>query len=259
MKREKHILAYIADDTEGHKAINEEDHSINFVISTDKVDRDNEIVEVAAVAAAIKDFAKNPVALTYHRHQLDDGTSPVIGVWDTDSFRAFKHHSEMRLRFAVGTDKGAEYWYLYSNRFQKAVSIGFWVLDGAEEKKDNIRYYRITKIELFEISCVPVGANRQALSKTKEIFGDLPELQLQELILSLDEFKTQLTKTIQDQQISLEDKLTEISDLLIPDSDAHARQLLFGAAADPAPSAGDKAEPEQILAALRDAINQYLK
>jgi len=248
-KRQKHMLAFIADEKD---SINADDNSINFVISSDKVDRDRERIEVAAVAGAIKDFSKNPVALACHQHRLSDGKSPVVGNWDTDTFAAKAHHSEMRLKFAVGTDLGKDYWYLYSNKFQRAVSIGFYILDGHEERTGGSRIYVITKIELFEISCVPVGANRQALSKTKEVLGDLPQLEIAELTLQIQELNT----SFKDNLNGLQQQLDEIRDLMVPDSERYAGELL-GANPDSSPSAGTKDNQAEFLNALSNVIKKF--
>jgi len=163
--KEKHFLAYACEEK---SAIDELRRAIRFIVSTDTVDRDNEIVMVDAVANAIKAFAKNPVCLACHRHSLDNGMPPVVGSWDTESFKAMAHSSEMDLIFAT-TELGETWWNLYKNRHVRAISIGFRVLDGAEEVRDSVRIFIITKIELYEISCVPVPANPQALSKLKEV------------------------------------------------------------------------------------------
>ncbi len=161
--REKHFLAYSSNEK---SAIDENARTIRFVISAEEVDRDNEVITVDAVAGAIKGFSDSPVCLACHMHRLDNGMPPVIGSWDTDSFKVLGKRSEMNLRFAT-TDLGEAYWNLYKNRHMRAVSIGFRCLDGREEMKNGVRIYIITKIELYEISAVAVGANRSALSKIK--------------------------------------------------------------------------------------------
>jgi|GEM_PF-4996124 len=67
-----HLLGHVA---KGSGSVDETNRSINFVISTDKVDRDGEVIEVKAVAKAVKAFGKNPVALACHKHRLDDGNA----------------------------------------------------------------------------------------------------------------------------------------------------------------------------------------
>lgn len=207
--RIKHIEAYIA-ETEGKAAIDEATRTIRFIISSGAVDRDNEIVEPSAVAAAIKDFAKNPVCLACHQHKLSDGMPPVVGSWDTESFKATDKRCEMDLRFA-DTPLAQTYWSLYKDKHMRAVSIGFRVLDGHEVLESGKRFFVITKIELYEISCVPVGANRDALSKLKALGdwqADSPN--------NAKSLTDQLTVEFNRLREELFAQLDDIKDLLLP-------------------------------------------
>lgn len=211
LNKEKHFLAFIADGAD-KAAINEEARTIRFVVSSNKLDRDNEIVEPSALAAAIKEFAKNPVCLACHQHKLSDGMPPVVGSWDTDSFREYSNRCEMDLRFAT-TKLGETYWQLYKDKHMRAVSIGFRILEYREEMKDGVRHFIFTKIELYEISCVPVGSNRQALSKLKgfdwtDEKGAVPE--------SVKDYFDNHFKILKE---AIEDHFDDIKTLLIPDAE----------------------------------------
>jgi len=246
--REKFILAFIADAKD---AINEADHSINFVISSDRLDRHNERVEVSAVADAIGGFAANPVALACHLHRLSDGRSPVIGSWDTATFRARAHTSEMRLRFCIDTELGKEYWTLYSQKHMRAVSVGIRILDGHEEVKEGSRIFIITKLELLEISCVPVGANREALSKHKALYSEYADLELSEPRTSEGVFNSDPLKTLLAEQLTtLTGRLDEIKELItlaLPGSDSGSfAAALLSEAADPAEPRADRDDAELI-------------
>jgi hypothetical protein len=83
----------------------------------------------------------------------------------------------MRLQFAAETILGGQYWMLYKARHMRAVSIGFRTLDSREEVQNGKRIRIITRLELFEISCVPVPANPQALAKYKSGFDDTTALE----------------------------------------------------------------------------------
>ncbi|MDH4203617.1 MAG: HK97 family phage prohead protease [Phycisphaerae bacterium] len=249
--KEKHYLGFIAENTE-KAAINEEARTIRFVISSNKLDRDNEIVQTEAIAAAIKDFAKNPVALNCHQHRLETGKSPVIGSWDTDSFKAYKNHCEMDLRFAK-TESGEEYWQLYKDKHMRAVSIGFRVLEYREEKKDGKRYWIITKIELYEISCVPVGANREALSKVKGL-SDFANTNDPNKDLQLS-----ITKSIDERFCQMEDVLAkhleEIKDLILTDDEDGDFSMLDAESDASVDEVNTKAE--QLLEAFQNAITEF--
>ena len=108
---------------------------------------------------------RNPVILAGHSHKLDDGKSPVVGscvkAWvDKAAFWIL-------IEFAK-TALGQEYWELYRDKHQRAFSIGFRVKQGEDQIIDGQRVYVVSELELFEISCVPVGANPDALSKSAQ-------------------------------------------------------------------------------------------
>jgi len=248
----KHFLAFVADVKD---AINEERRSVRFIISSDKVDRDDERVEVSAVVEAMKDFAKNPTALACHQHRLSNGSSPVIGSWDTDSFRALKHHSEMDLVFAK-TALGEEYWQLYRDKHMRAVSIGFRTLEGHEEVVKERRLFVITKIELYEISCVPVGSNRQALSKIKDFAWLQQQPEQDGLKSSKDSLVTEIKTSLDNFASRIEASIDEVKDMLIIDSGELAEfGELSGSPSEP--SAGDMEKPGQLLDKLQTLINSY--
>ena len=235
-KELRHMFAYV---DKAADAIDQEKHAIRFVISTDQVDRDRESVEVNAIANAIKAFADNPVALACHQHRLSDGTPPVVGSWDTETFTAKKHHSEMVLNFAVDTRLGEQYWLLYSQRHMRAVSIGFRILDLKEEVTGGKRIYIITKIELYEISCVAVGANPKALAKAKELFGDQFGAEPDAAAKSVIEQATEKMSTIVEEALApLADQLDDIKSLIVADQGEHGDALL-GVSSDPLDPAGD--------------------
>lgn len=256
----RHLYAYIAEKSADEKAappIDEDSHSINFAISSNLIDRDEEIVKVQAVVGAIKQFAKNPVALACHLHRLADGKPPAIGSWDTDSFKAFKNHSQMRLNFAVDTELGSEYWKLYRKKHMRAVSIGFWILAGHEEVKDGKRIRVITEIELIEISCVAVGSNREALSKSefyrRNIDGEAGEVK------RVEELKERIAKVMDERLDTIEESLDEIKTLLIADQDGLADKLLLGSKSDTSDPAGDDNLSERILSTINKALQEAIK
>jgi len=238
------------------KSVNVDNRTIRFVISSDKLDRHRERIEVSAIADAIAGFAKNPCCLAGHQSTLDNGHSPVIGSWDTESFRALAHTSEMDLHFAE-TELAEEYWQLYNGKHMNAVSIGFIPLEWHEVQDDKLgRHWVTTKLELLEISCVPIPANREALAKkgsdlAKTLYSVLKSekdhTQAAELLRKVftdlfDEFKGYL-----------EEQLDEIKSIIIPDQDGYADQVLGWNSEQDDPAGPDK-DPEQ-LKSFTDKLN----
>ncbi len=148
------------------KEINENAREITAVASAEIVDRDNEVVAISALKAAIPAYMQNPVVLAGHKHTTADGKSPVVG----RVVKAWTAGTQMfvKIQFAP-TPLGEEYWLLYSGKFQRALSIGFRVMERPRsETRDGKMCHVITALELYEISCVPVPANPAALSKSKQ-------------------------------------------------------------------------------------------
>jgi len=146
------------------KSIDEEKRQITAVASTDDIDRDDEIVETAALKAALPGFMRNGVVLACHQHRLADGRSPVVGT--VVEAKTGAHSLTVRIEFA-DTPLGLEYWALYRGKYQRALSIGFRMIADREEVRKGKRVKIITALELYEISCVAVPANAEALSKSK--------------------------------------------------------------------------------------------
>jgi len=252
----QHILAFVAEKD----AVNEAERSILFVISSGKIDRDNERIDQDGLADAIKAFAKNPAALACHLHRLDNGRSPVIGSWDTDSFVKRTGYCQMRLRFAE-TELGEEYWQLYRARHMRAVSIGFIPLEWHEEKTEKTgRIFVIDKLELLEISCVPVGCNREALSKVKGLFENLPVAgQLRETEgLTKKDVTDIVAKEIKTCLAPLSEQIEEVKDMLA-DSRGFAEELMLGSNSESSVSDGRDLTDAQILDAVKTAVTNLLK
>jgi len=110
-------------------------------------------------------FMKNPVVIVYHKHNLDDGTPVVIGKvirWWQEQDKTLAE-----IEFA-DTDKGREYFSLYAGKYQQAFSIGYNSEPENRERRniDGKIVTILTKIEIYEISCVAVPANQEALAKS---------------------------------------------------------------------------------------------
>ena len=127
----KHIKAFIS---EKQDSIDSSHYKILFMIP-EITDRDDEIVTAQAIYNAIKDkktFAANPACQPCHQHKLDDGKPPSVGHWDVETAKLVSGGVEMWLEFAVGPDPdknlqtlGDFYWWAYSRKHMRAVSIGF--------------------------------------------------------------------------------------------------------------------------------------
>lgn len=243
-KEIRYIHAYIGDDV---KSIDTENKRINFVVSSDIVDRSCEIVEPAAVHESIhrkNEFVANPICLACHQHRLSDGSPPGIGSWDTTTAKQRAHHVEMTLQFDTEYELGNKYWIVYKNRTMRAVSIGFRILEYHEEVKNDKRTWIITKIELIEISCVAVGCNKAALAKLKDLgIGRSDE----DIVKTIQET---IRQTIKEEIAAMTDTFTDLideaKDMLCVDPDGIAESML-DKDSDRTESGGDNKTFEQSL------------
>lgn len=147
------------------KSIDVDKRQISAIASTGNKDRDGDIILPSAFKKSLPSYLKNPIILASHCGRLTDGHSPVVGkVVDA---RIDSKALHVIIQFAE-TELGEEYWKLYSQKIQRALSVGFIPVTWKDVRDGNgrrtLRTY--TEVELLEISCVAVPSNREALSKS---------------------------------------------------------------------------------------------
>lgn len=147
------------------KSIDDAKRQIEAVVSDASLDRYDEILLPEAFRETLGLYLKNPVVISSHQHRLETGHSSVVG----QVIRAWIDEAGLHvvIQFAE-TELGNEFWYLYKNKYQRAFSVGFILLESRTEKKGDKMIQILTKVELLEISCVAVPANRNALSKSRQ-------------------------------------------------------------------------------------------
>lgn len=215
------------------KTIDDQARTIDIVASTSERDRHGDIVKPDAFSETLGSFLANSVILACHQHRLSDGSSPVIGSAIPESVKIGKNNLTMTIRFA-GTDLGEQYWSLYRDGHMKAFSIGFMPLEWTDEKDESLGWIRTyTKIELLEVSAVPVPSNRSALARVKELFeNDKNTGDVVKLFETLEKAITDaVTEAIEnrfcEQKDWLDEQFEQIKDIIIPDSDDYAARLLL--------------------------------
>jgi len=144
------------------RAIDVEKREVRVLASSPTLDRHGEIILPSAFKDTISRFMSNPCVIACHQHRLADGEPPVIGsvvkLWiDKAGLWAV-------IRFAE-TELGESYWVLYRDGHMRAVSVGFVALQWTDTRDEDGGYVRTyTKVELLEISCVPVPSNPDTLA-----------------------------------------------------------------------------------------------
>lgn len=161
-----------------------DDRTLEFVGSTEKWDRDDEII--LASAWMLDSYRQNPVVLFAHDHY-----SPAIGKTTSVSV-----NKDGELRFKVKFAEPEVYGFadtiykLYKGGYMSAVSVGLLPLEWTYGKTAEEPYRVITKAELFEISMVAVGANPDALVSSRGVMkavkeGAVDQVEIDELIMML--------------------------------------------------------------------------
>jgi len=166
------------------KSIDEKSRRITAIASTGDIDRYDEIILPEAFRESLPVFMKNPVVLAAHQNRLSDGTSPVVA--NIVSANITTKGLEVIIEFHNITRLAEEYWQLYSQKKQRALSVGFKPLEGGSEIINGKSVYVHRKVELLEVSCVPIGANPNALSKSKQRKADFIAAKIAERQLEKD-------------------------------------------------------------------------
>lgn len=204
---------------------------VHATISTDEIDRYDEVVDPAAIRASLPAFLANPVVLGCHQPRLANGEPPVIGNVLPESIRIDEHKIDADILFD-DDDLSAKYARKYRKKVMRAFSIGFKPLKGEYRDVSSKRTWIWTEIELLEVSAVAVPANRQALARAKGFYDS-------------DE---DITKALRDEFIgrfeNIERSLDEIKVIFISDPDSLAKSLLLDE--DPDALRADGGDEEKI-------------
>ena len=187
--------------------INEEERSVIAVISTDSIDRDNEVLVPKGMES--ENFQKNPVVPWSHNTY-----QPPIGkaLWLKRIPKRNPTKIVAKVKFAT-TELAEEVWQLFRGGFLKAFSVGFIPKEGHRPTPDDIKAnpnlaearFMFTKWELTEFSPVTVPANADALalaikSKSISISDELKqclhvgELEEEEILLCASDYKEKTIK-----------------------------------------------------------------
>lgn len=138
-------------------------------VSSARLDRDNEVVDPEG--CRLDDFRSNPVALWCH-----DQKELPVGRWADEggncSVVATADGVFGDIYFAKSNPRGPILYGLYREKVMRAFSVGFVPVAGgylsdqdAKMLGSRGRAYLHREWNLLEISCVPVGANPDALAK----------------------------------------------------------------------------------------------
>ena len=160
------------------KKVDPDKRTITAIVSTNEVDRYQEIVEPKAYEKWLKHFMANPVMLAAHDHSAwSTGEPTVIGKWL--SFEIKKDSVVATGQFMQDDELAERYWKRYRDGYMQAFSVGFiahsWEMREFEVASGVTKRLRVfTEVELLEISAVAVPANRGALARAASFLAGQP-------------------------------------------------------------------------------------
>lgn len=136
-------------------SLNDDDMSVRFTISNNKVDRQNEIVDQSW---DLSDYKANPIVLWGHDPEQPEN---VLGTAQDITVSSDRSHTDATLKFSKSNPRAQMVYNLIKEGVLKTVSIGFnrgetdYSDDGTPILKNN---------KVFEVSVVPVPANPSAVA-----------------------------------------------------------------------------------------------
>lgn len=146
------------------RSIDEKNRTIDFVASTEAVDRYGDVIRVAGWDFA--SYKKNPVFLFGHRSQ-DPPIGKCVKIW-TEQNPAPALCQTIQFADAVTYGFADTIFNLYKNGFMRAVSVGFMPTVQPVPFSDlegHFVGYEFNGQELLELSAVPIPANPEALAR----------------------------------------------------------------------------------------------
>ena len=183
-------------------SIDEENHTMDFVVSTDEVDRDGERILPKSFEGTMKYYEENPVVLFGHDHKI-----PAVG--KMIDYSIGESEVTMTDKFAVDEYAFAKLlWSLYKGEYMRMVSVGFiplrWTTD-EDMKLPGQRGRTYLENEMIEHSLVNVGSNRAALSKSllERAYNEVPEIRKDSTLT--DQFDFLMAYVESENQLSEED------------------------------------------------------
>ncbi len=154
------------------------DGSVSFVASSEDPDRYGDTIDQNGWDLA--NYKANPVLLWAHSHSTPPvGKVGTIGLGTTGNLTASAVEFTTKEQHPFGCEVGA----MVAGGFLSAVSVGFLPSAWEERYDEGGRFkgYHFTKMELLEISVVPVPANPMALiegrgfAKSLHDWADVPD------------------------------------------------------------------------------------
>jgi len=188
------------------KSSDEEKREVVAIASSEKIDRDGDIVRVDGIN--IKEYKKNPVVMFAHDHSSLP-IAKATRIWKEDKNLMVK----MQFTTPEENSMGDTVYKLIKGDYLKSLSIGFKPNWDTAVRNEKVGGWDFKDSDLYEISIVPIPANAAAVVQSKGITKALEdkvvdELEIKELELYLEELVKNLPVEDVVEDTTPEDDLT---------------------------------------------------
>lgn len=125
----------------------------------DNVDSYGDIIRKGAFAETLQEWeaSGNQIPLLYGH----DFADPFANIGVVTSAVEDDHGLKIEAQLDLDNEKAAQVYRLLKERRLSQMSFAFRVLDAAEAEIDGEFVYELTRLKLYEVSVVPIGANEQ--------------------------------------------------------------------------------------------------
>lgn len=191
------------------------ERTIQFVISSEVVDRDGDILK--ASGCDFTNYAKNPVFCSFHNTRdfplgkalnwkvegnqvICDVYFPTIEELSTDPENASEKAKLVDFTY-----------HCYKTGMLNAVSVGFIIKDYTENKETG--GLNVNKWELLEFSAVCVPANQDAIAQARKSFGEANIIHVEKTVEDLEKELSDCRKELEECRKKMQKDLNDEIDI----------------------------------------------
>jgi len=118
-----------------------------------------DVVLAGAFTESLAKYGPNGSGIpVYWRHRMDD---PYMLIGQTLEAKEDEHGLFVHVQLDLSINNGAQTYKLLKAGLVKQMSFAYDVLEGAWVETEDDYYYELRKLDIHEVSVVPVGANQE--------------------------------------------------------------------------------------------------
>ena len=140
---------------------NPEDRTLDFTLSTPRVDRDDDTIAIAGWR--LEEYRKNPVVLWAHQYKIPPIGRALNTRIEGERLRSEAQFTPSDMGHPLGFGFGHTVFRMFQEGYLNAVSVGFDPVKWAYNEDRGFNAIDFLEQELLEFSPVPIPANPDAL------------------------------------------------------------------------------------------------